>query len=85
LALKRYIERLRRIDFFLRTKSAGNIHALAAKLNLSRSCTLEYLKEMKELGFPIKYCFKRKIYYYEEDGKMVQNLFHKHINNGEMI
>ena len=84
MSIIKYIDRLRHIDFLLRTKTAGNIKRLSKKLHLSRSSTLEYLKEMKELGFPIKYCCQRKIYYYDEDGKMTENLFHKNINNDEM-
>jgi len=83
MSAKKYIDRLRYIDFLLRTKAAGNAKCLARKLSLSRSCALEYLKEMKELGFPIKYCCKRKIYYYDEEGKMTDNLFHRSNENGE--
>jgi hypothetical protein len=35
----------------------------------------EYLREMKELGFPINFCKHRKTYYYEKKGKMVDTLF----------
>ncbi len=73
----KYVDRFRRLDFFLRTKSTGNSITLAKKLGLSRSTTLDHLKEMKELGFPIKYSFSRKTYYYTEDGAMVKNLFEK--------
>ena len=83
MSVKKYIDRLRRIDFLLRTKAAGNAKSLAKKLHLSRSCALEYLKEMKELGFPIKYCSKRKIYYYDEEGKMTDELFHRSIEDGQ--
>ncbi len=80
MLILKYADRLHRFDFFLRTKSTGNSIALAKKLDLSRSTTLECLKEMKELGFPIKYSFSRKTYYYTEDGAMVKNLFEKYIN-----
>lgn len=84
MPLVKYIERLRYIDFLLRTKATGNIKCLAKKLHLSRSSTLEYLKEMKQLGFPIEFCNKRKIYYYNEDGKMIKNLFQRSISDEEM-
>ncbi|HEY8659321.1 MAG TPA: hypothetical protein VIL78_09805 [Hanamia sp.] len=84
MSIIKYIDRLRYIDFLLRTKAAGNIKSLAKKLHLSRSSTLEYLREMKELGFPIKYCSKRKTYYYDEEGKMTDNLFNKSIDDNEM-
>lgn len=84
MPIKKYIDRLRRIDFLLRTKAADNINCLSKKLKLSRSSTLDYLKEMKEMGFPIKFCNKRKVYYYNEDGKMTDSLFHKNISRDEM-
>jgi hypothetical protein len=39
---------------------------------------------MKELGFPIKYCNKRKSYYYSEKGKMAENLFENGMDMEEM-
>jgi hypothetical protein len=39
---------------------------------------------MKTLGFPIKYCRKRHIYYYEEDGKMIDKLFTKELGTDEL-
>ena len=83
MSILKYIERLRYIDFLLRTKSTGDSNALARKLNLSRSATLEYLKEMKELGFPIKYDYERKTYYYYEEGEMSRNLFNKYFKDEE--
>ena len=83
MPILKYIERLRYIDFLLRTKSTGNADALAKKLNLSRSSTLKYLREMKELGFPIKYSFRRKTYYYDEEGEMTINLFNKYLKREE--
>jgi bacteriocin-like protein len=84
MSLIKSIERLRYIDHLIRTKTGGNAKRLAGKLHLSRSTTLEYLKEMRELGFPIKYCNKRRIYYYDEEGKMVENLFIKKMDDEEM-
>jgi Mn-dependent DtxR family transcriptional regulator len=84
LAIKKYIERLRRIDYLVRTKAGGNLKSLSKKLDLSRSTTIDFLKEMKEMGFPISYCKKRKCYYYNEEGKMVDKLFNKDLNKEEM-
>ncbi len=79
MSILKYIERLRYIDSLLRTKSTGNSDTLSKKLHLSRSTTLEYLREMKELGFPIKYSYRRKTYYYEEEGEMAKKLFNKYL------
>ncbi len=79
MSILKYIDRLRYIDFLLRTKATGDSNSLAKKLNLSRSTTLEYLREMKELGFPIKYSFARKTYYYYEEGGMTNDLFNKYL------
>lgn len=84
MSLKKYIDRVRRIDYMIRTKSTGDIRCLAKKIELSRSTTIDFLKEMKELGFPIKYCRKRHIYFYDEDGKMIEKLFDKELNKEEM-
>ncbi len=79
MSILKYIERLRYIDYLLRTKASGDANSLSKKLHLSRSATLEYLKEMKELGFPIKYSYRRKTYYYDEEGAMTKNLFDKYL------
>jgi predicted transcriptional regulator len=63
------------IDMLIRKKATGNQKEFAKKLNISVSTVNEYLKNMKAVGFPIKYCHKRRTYYYEKDGKMVESLF----------
>lgn len=77
MSIIKYIQRLRYIDHLVRTKAAGDIKTLSGKLQLSRSTTLEYLREMKELGFPIKYCRNKRTYFYDEEGRMIDNLFNK--------
>jgi biotin operon repressor len=64
------------MDYLIRKKATGNQKELARKLGMSRSMVNEYIKEMKELGFPIGYCRKRNTYYYLEEGYMVERLFH---------
>ncbi len=39
---------------------------------------------MKELGFPIEYDKSRKTYFYQKDGKLVNNLFQMEIDKDEM-
>lgn len=75
MSFKKYIDRLYYVDYLIRTKSTGDIISFGKKLQLSKSSVHEMLKEMKELGFPIQYCSRRKTYYYSENGQMIENLF----------
>lgn len=75
MSLPTYISRLRYIDALIRTKSACTAEILCKKLKLSRSTTLEYLSQMKKLGFPIIYSKADKCYSYSIKGKMTDNLF----------
>jgi predicted DNA-binding transcriptional regulator YafY len=65
---KRFIERLQRIDYFIRTISTGTPKEFAEKLNLSERQLYKYLKNLKELGVPIKYSKRRNSYYYSDNG-----------------
>jgi len=75
MSLRRYLQRVHRIDSLIRKKQAGNLEQLARKVGVCRSALNGFLNEMKEEGFPIKYCKKTHTYYYEKDGKMVSSLF----------
>jgi len=77
MPFQKYVERIRYIDSLIRIKATGNAYQLAKKVNLSRSVTMEYIKGMKEEGFPIKFCRKRNSYYYYEQGSMTDSLFLK--------
>ncbi len=68
---------MRYIDSLVRLKVACNSNAIAIKLNLSRSATMEYISDMKKLGFPIVYSKKDRCYYYEREGKMTKELFER--------
>jgi bacteriocin-like protein len=80
----KYFDRFRHLDSLIRLKATGDIKSLEKKLGLSRSTTLEYIKEMREMGFPIKYSKSRTSYYYEEEGKMVDHLFIKELTDEEL-
>ena len=77
MGVKKYLERIRYIDYLISHKSTGNCDQLSRKLGLSRSSTLEYLRLMKDLGFPISYSRNRNSYYYSEEGKMIKSFFVK--------
>ena len=79
MSLHVYLERLKFIDNLIRRRATGDAQALAKKLNLSRSQTLEFLKQMREQGFPIEYSRQFSSYYYSENGKLVKDLFEKNL------
>ncbi|MEP7237503.1 MAG: hypothetical protein ABI685_06555 [Ferruginibacter sp.] len=78
MPVQKYIERVRYIDAKIRTKSTGSAKQLAKNLNLSERQTLEFLKEMKELGCPIKFSRKRNSYYYDAEGEVSISFFDRH-------
>jgi biotin operon repressor len=84
MSIKKYFNRLIYICSLIKKKATGNPEELAKKLNLSRSATLEHLKEMKELGFPIKYSKRRGSYFFEEDVEIVDKLFTRKLEKGAM-
>jgi len=71
------MERLKFVDYLIQRKATGDLTTLAGKLNISRSQTVVFLKQMKDHGFPIKYCRKMGCYYYTEEGSLVRSLFQK--------
>ncbi len=77
MALHTYLEGLKLVDNLIKRRATGNLTTLAGKLNISRSQTVVFLKQMKDQGFPIKYCRKMGCYYYTEEGSLVRSLFQK--------
>jgi Mn-dependent DtxR family transcriptional regulator len=75
MSLKRILEKVQHIDSLIYKKATGSQKELANRLGISVSTVNQYLSEMKEVGFPIKYCYKRKTYFYEKEGRMVSTLF----------
>lgn len=65
---KRFIERMQRIDYLIRTKSTGTPKQFAKKLCISERQLYKYMKNLKELGAPIKYCKNRNTYHYDCNG-----------------
>jgi len=76
MAILRYLAKMHYIDNLIRRKATGNQKEFARKLGISRSMLNEYIKEMKELGFPIGFSRKKNTYYYLEEGHMVDKLFY---------
>ncbi len=69
------IERMRRIDFFIRRSGTGNTIEFSRRMNVSKATLIRSINDMKYLGFPIKFNRYRNSYYYEIYGKMTNELF----------
>ncbi|MCW3467825.1 hypothetical protein [Chitinophaga nivalis] len=82
MAIMKYINRLKYIDYMIQRKATGNLDHFAKRNNVSRSTLSEILNDMKEMGYPIKYDRGRRTYYYEEAGEMISCLFLKY---GEVL
>jgi predicted transcriptional regulator of viral defense system len=82
MPLKKYINRLKYVDYLIKRKATGDLDQFAEKNHLCKSAMAALLNEMKELGFPIKFDRLRKTYYYEETGEMVKELF---VKDGQIL
>jgi predicted DNA-binding transcriptional regulator YafY len=84
MSLSRYLKKVRFIDYLICKKATGSQKELANRVGVSISTINEYLNEMKEAGFPIRYCHKRQTYYYEKNGGMVKSLFSEELTREDM-
>lgn len=75
MSVIKYFLRLQYIDFLIRKKATGDAEKFAQKNRLSRSGLANVLKEMKAMGFPIRYDKHRQSYCYTKEGEMVKELF----------
>jgi hypothetical protein len=82
MSVFKYFLRLQYIDFLIRKKATGDVEKFAKKNRLSKSGLANVLKEMKEMGFPIKYDKNKQSYFYTKEGQMVQKLF---IDNSNIL
>jgi hypothetical protein len=64
MSLLKSIERLQRLDYFIRKEATGSSSEFAQKLGICRSMLMENLCEMKELGAQLNYCPRRRSYIY---------------------
>lgn len=76
--MKKYINRIAFIDYLIRKKATGDLEAFARKNDVSTRTLSDILKDMKELGFPIKFDRSKNSYVYEEEGEMIKSLFLKY-------
>ena len=75
MSLLKYLRKVEFIHSLIKRKATGDRSEFAYRAGMSKSMLSEYLQEMKELGFPIRYSRRRRTYYYEYDGVMVKSLF----------
>ncbi len=59
------LRQLERLDQLIRMKATGNPASLARRFNISERKVYRLISELKDMGFPIKYCKERQSYYYE--------------------
>jgi predicted DNA-binding transcriptional regulator YafY len=65
---KEIICRLERIDLLIRLKATGSPIALSSKLGISERCLYNYIRLLKDMGAPIRFCRYRNTYYYDKKG-----------------
>ena len=65
---RKFLERFKRLDEIIRSKSSGTPAQLAAKLDISESTLFEFIAVMKEHGAPIHYDKNAMRYIYTEPG-----------------
>lgn len=63
----RYIDRLKRMHNLIRRKATGDPSEFAARMSVSRSSLMEYIRCLRSMGGPVKYSPDRKSYYYENE------------------
>lgn len=71
MSLKKFILIFRRIDFLIIHQCTGNPEELATKLHISKRQLFNYIRDLKELGYNIKYSHTRNSYYYSEDNSKI--------------
>lgn len=64
----RQIERIERVDKFIKHKSTGDPKVFAAKLNISKRQLFRIIEELKDFGAPIAYSRALNSFYYTENG-----------------
>ena len=74
----RYIDRLRRMDLLIRTRSTGSAHELATRMGLCERTIYEYLNDLKELGAPVSWSPCDNSYVYTMNGKFCFSFVAEH-------
>ena len=70
----KYIERLERIDQFLRQQRTGTAYEFAERLGISRRQLFNLLDELKDLGLPVIYSRSARTFMYEYNCRLKINI-----------
>ena len=65
MPIKKYIDRLRRMDDLIRRKATGTPEEFALRMGVQKSTLLLYVKELRKIGAEITYNRDRQSYQYE--------------------
>jgi len=85
MSMIKYVDRLKRMDELIRTKSTGNAERFAELLGISVSVLKENISEMRALGAPVEYCRIRKIYHYTRPCRLLFQFSDKAFTGMEQI
>ena len=70
MSLLKYIRIIERLDYLIARKATGTPRELAERLQISERQVYKYIKELKELGFPVAYCLNAQSYIYYKKGRI---------------
>lgn len=73
MGLLKYLERAKRMDDLIRRRATGSAEEFAQKLGISRSVLMEHIRDLKEMGAPIKFCEITRSYYYPTNYTFIIN------------
>ncbi len=68
MSITKQLHRLSQLHQMICRKSTGTPIELSKKVKVSERQIHYYLGILKEMGAPIEYCYKRKTYYYKQEG-----------------
>lgn len=68
---KRLLQRLQKVDHFIRRRSTGTAEELGQKLEVSARTAKEVIATMREFGAPVYFDRQHNSYCYSEDGRFL--------------
>lgn len=69
--IEEQLKRIQYIDFLITSKSACSITEISDKLHTSKRQAINILNLMRRFGAPVKYCRRKKQFYFEENKKFI--------------
>lgn len=71
MSIVKYVDRLKRMDYYISRRATGNPNEFSLKLGISKSKLLKEIKELKVMGAPIAYNRFLETYFYTDSRKLV--------------